>query len=559
MHFSLRICNKARHLPLLIHIVYHFHIVERLLSSEVKGYFSLVLHAHLPYIRYPENEQHLEERWLYEAITETYVPLLQLFENLLNDRVDFRITLSLTPSLLEMFNDDLLMARYQGYLDSLIELAEKEISRTQKDSRFGPVAEMYRDRFVRVRHVFEDVYGKDLTAAFRALLSSGKIEIITSAATHPFLPAIMPVRAAARAQIMLGSEYFSKTFGKKPGGMWLPECGFMPEIDPLLKEAGVKFFFLESHSLLSAHPRCRHSIYAPVKTPSGAIAFSRDVDSSKHVWSSMEGYPGDGDYRDFFRDIGFDLDLDCIKEHLPGGIRTFTGMKYYRITDKSDRKKPYIRRKALEKARLHAEHFAASKNDQILFLNKKLGIKPIITAAYDAELFGHWWFEGPEWLNFFLRKGAEKQSAFRLVTPSEYIFTAKETETAMPSMSSWGDKGYSSTWVDPSNEWIYKHLTRASKMMTQMSHANRYARGLLKRALNQAARELLLAQSSDWAFMMKTGNAAEFAKNKFTEHMKNFLDLQAEIDSGHINRKNLSVLESKNNIFRDIDYRIYDG
>lgn len=539
--------------------MYHFHIVERLLASEVKGYFSLVLHAHLPYIRYPENEHHLEERWFYEAITETYIPLLQLFENLLNDRVDFRITLSLTPSLLEMFNDDLLMARYQRYLDSLIELSEKEISRTRKDSRFGPVAEMYRDRFVRIRHVFEDVYGKDLTAAFRALLSSGKIEIITSAATHPFLPAIMPVRAAARAQIMLGSEYYSKTFGKKPGGMWLPECGFMPEIDPLLKEAGVKFFFLESHSLLSSDPPCRHSIYAPVKTPSGAIAFSRDVDSSKQVWSSMEGYPGDCDYRDFFRDIGFDLDLDCIKEHLPGGIRTFTGMKYYRITDRSDRKKPYIRRKALEKARLHAEHFAASKNDQILFLNKKLGIKPIITAAYDAELFGHWWFEGPEWLNFFLRKGAEKQSAFRLVTPSEYIFTAKETETAMPSMSSWGDKGYSSTWVDPSNEWIHKHLTNASKMMTQMSRANGYARGLLKRALNQAARELLLAQSSDWAFMMKTGNAAEFAKNKFTEHMKNFLDLQREIDSGHINRKNLSALESKNNIFRDIDYRIYNG
>jgi 1,4-alpha-glucan branching enzyme len=234
-------------------------------------------------------------------------------------------------------------------------------------------------------------------------------------------------------------------------------------------------------------------------------------------------------------------------------------LKYFRITDKSDRKKPYIRRRALEKAKLHAEHFAASKNDQVVFLNKKLGIRPIITAAYDAELFGHWWFEGPEWLNFFLRKGAEKQSVFRFVSPSEYISHTRETETAMPSMSSWGDKGYSSTWVNPSNEWIHRHLTKASKMMTQMSRANRHARGLLMRALNQAARELLLAQSSDWAFMMKTENASEFARNKFTEHMKNFLDLQREIDSGHINKNSLSALEDKNNIFRDIDYRIYSG
>jgi 1,4-alpha-glucan branching enzyme len=557
LHFSRQICNGVRHLPLFAHIRYDSSIVEKFLGSETKGYFSLVLHAHLPYIRHPENEDQLEERWLYEAITESYIPLLRLFGDLLNDGVDFRVTLSLTPTLIEMFNDDLLISRYERYLDRLIELSEKEIWRTRKDRRFRPVARMYRDRFVKTRHVFENVYRKDLTAAFRALSGSGKIEIITSAATHPFLPALMPVRSSARAQIMVGSEYFRRTFGKKPEGMWLPECGFTPEMDPLLREAGVKFFFLESHGLLGGSPPCRHGIYSPVKTPSGVIAFSRDVDSSRQVWSAMEGYPGDPDYRDFFRDIGFDLGTDYIDAYLPDGIRTFTGIKYYRITGKSDIKKPYIRRRALQKARLHAAHFSASKNDQVAFLRTKLGIRPIITAAYDAELFGHWWFEGPEWLNSFLRNGARGVNSFRFVTPSEYIAGTGETETSMPSMSSWGDGGYCATWVNPSNDWVYRHLTKAARSMRQLARANRGARGLLKRALNQAARELLLAQASDWTFMMKTGNASGFAERKFAAHINNFLDLQREIDSGRIHARSLTALENKNNIFHDIDYRIY--
>ena len=544
-------------MPLFAHIRYDSSIVKQLLGSEEKGCFSLVLHAHLPYIRHPEDEDHLEERWLYEAITESYIPLLRLFADLLNDGVDFRLTLSLTPTLLEMFNDDVLIARYGRYLDGLIDLSEKELWRTRKDRRFRPVARMYHDRFVKTRRVYEDVYRKDLTAAFRALSDSGKIEIITSAATHPFLPALMPVRSSARAQIMLGSEYFRRTFGKKPEGMWLPECGFTPEMDPLLKEAGIKFFFLESHGLLGGSPPSGHSIYSPVKTPSGVFAFSRDVDSSRQVWSAVGGYPGDPDYRDFFRDVGFDLGLDYVRAYLPGGIRTFTGIKYYRITGKTDHKRPYIRKRALQRARLHAEHFAASKNEQVARLRAELGIRPIITAAYDAELFGHWWFEGPEWLNFFLRKGSGKRSSFRFVTPSEYIAGAGETETAMPSMSSWGDGGYCATWVNPSNEWLHRHLINAARSMRQLAIAHRGARGLLKRALNQAARELLLAQASDWPFMMKTGNASGFAENKFTAHIKNFLALRGGITTGRIHRGHLTALENENKIFQDIDYRIY--
>jgi len=540
-----------------VRIVYHFFNMQICSPSRPSGYLSVVLHAHLPYIRYPENAGHLEERWLYEAITESYIPLLDLLENLLSDNVDFRITLSLTPTLIEMIRDELLMSRYGQYLDNLIDLAEKEVCRNRGHAAIRPLAAMYLRLFLRIRYLFDKVYRKDLTSAFGSLTSSGKIELITSTATHAFLPALITTPLAAEAQIQLGVDHHCRIFGKEPEGMWLPECGFVPALDAILGKSGIKYFFLESHGLLNSSPVSKYSIYSPVITPAGIVAFARDVESSKQVWSSAGGYPGDFDYRDFYRDIGFDLDDDYLKPYLPGGIRTFTGFKYFRITGRSDRKRPYVPKQALTKARIHANHFVSEKNNQIMFLSERLRISPVVTAAYDAELFGHWWFEGPEWLRSVLTKCHRKKNSFRFTTPSEYISEHKEIQSAMPSASSWGDKGYNSTWIHPSNKWIYKHLHRAAVLLARISLRNIHARGLLKRALNQALRELLLAQSSDWPFMMKTGNAAAFAENKFREHLKNFLDLHREISSGRIEKTNLLRLEQKNNLFKDADFRVY--
>ncbi len=528
-------------------------------SSNTKGYLIIALHAHLPYIRYPEHESHLEERWLYEAITETYIPLLDVFNCLLNDKTDFRITLSLSPTLVEMFNDPLLMERYKNHIGQLIELTEKEIFRTRKDSAFRPLAKMYHEKFLKIKYLFDIVYRKDLTAAFSSLQGSGKIEIITSAATHAYLPALMNEPRAVRAQLALASEHSGKFFGKKTSGIWLPECGFAPGIDAFVKDAGFSFFFLESHGVLNSIPKSRYSIYAPVRTPAGAVAFSRDAESSKEVWSSVEGYPGDFDYRDFYRDIGFDLDHDYVKPYLPGDTRTFTGIKYYRITGKTEDKRPYNPSRALQKTKIHASHFIRSREEQILMLHDRLRTIPVITAAYDAELFGHWWFEGPQWLDFFFRKSALLQNAFRFTTPSEYLSENSHLETVMPSASSWGNQGYSANWLDSSNAWIYRHLHRAARVMSETAGRNMNAGGITRRALTQAARELLLAQASDWAFMMKTGNASAFAEKKFREHIQNFFLLSDQITAGEINNSHLMHLEEKNALFSDLDYRIYAG
>ena len=532
-----------------------------------KGYLCIILHAHLPYVRHPEYDYFLEENWLYEAITETYIPLLDVFEKLINEGVDFRITLSLSPSLVEMFNDYLLRERYKRYVERLIELSEKEAHRTKGDIHFEPIVKMYNQRFRRIKYLFEDVYKRDLTSAFKALQDTGRIEIITSTATHAFLPNLLIYPQAVRAQIKIAKEHFKKNFNRFPKGIWLPECGYAPGIDRYLREEGIKFFFLDTHGVIYGRPLPQYGVYAPVFCPSGVIAFGRDVETSRQVWSSTEGYPGDTHYRDFYRDIGFDLDCEYIKPYInPDGMRTYTGLKYYRITGRADNKKPYDIAQAKKKAAEHASNFIFNRGLQVDFLSDTLRLNsinffPVIVATYDAELFGHWWFEGIDWLDFILRETQKKNVNFKTITPSEYIklFPSQYEclQTCQPSMSSWGHRGYNEVWLNSSNNYIYRHLHKMTNRMIYLADRFPEANGITRRALNQAARELLLSQHSDWAFMMNAGDATEYAKKRFTEHTARFNSLYKSIISKNIPKRWLVEIEDRDRIFADIDYRVF--
>lgn len=532
-----------------------------------KGYLCIILHAHLPYVRHPEYDYFLEENWLYEAITETYIPLLDVFGKLINEGVDFRITLSLSPSLVEMFNDYLLRERYKRYVERLIELSEKEGHRTKGDIHFEPIVKMYNQRFRRIKYLFEDVYKRDLTSAFKALQDTGRIEIITSTATHAFLPNLLIYPQAVRAQIKIAKEHFKKNFNRFPKGIWLPECGYAPGIDRYLREEGIKFFFLDTHGVIYGRPLPQYGVYAPVFCPSGVIAFGRDVETSRQVWSSTEGYPGDTHYRDFYRDIGFDLDCEYIKPYInPDGMRTYTGLKYYRITGRADNKKPYDIAQAKKKAAEHASNFIFNRGLQVDFLSDTLRLNsinffPVIVATYDAELFGHWWFEGIDWLDFILRETQKKNVNFKTITPSEYIklFPSQYEclQTCQPSMSSWGHRGYNEVWLNSSNNYIYRHLHKMTNRMIYLADRFPEANGITRRALNQAARELLLSQHSDWAFMMNAGDATEYAKKRFTEHTARFNSLYKSIISKNIPKRWLVEIEDRDRIFADIDYRVF--
>ena len=523
-----------------------------------KGYLCFVLHTHLPYVRHPEFDDFLEEDWLYEAITETYIPLIDIFERLVRDGVDFRITMSLTPTLVSMLGDGLLQERYARHIEKLIELADKELERTRFEAEFNRLAKMYSERFQLCRDVFNR-YGRNLVSAFKKFQDLGKIEIITCGATHGYFPLMETTKSSIRAQLKVAQSQYEKIFGRPARGIWLPECGYNPGDDHFLKEAGLKYFFTDAHAILHGSPRPKYGVFAPVYCKGSHIAcFGRDLESSKQVWSSVEGYPGDYVYREFYRDIGFDLDHEYIKPYISSdGIRINTGMKYYRITGNSPEKKPYVAEWASEKAGQHAGNFMFNRHKQIEYLYDLLQKKPIIVSPYDTELFGHWWFEGPIWLDSLIRKIHFDQDMIRMITPMEYLEENPRNQVITPSMSSWGYKGYSEVWLQGTNDWIYRHLHEASRRMEELTALYREPYGLIKRALNQALRELLLAQSSDWAFILATGTHTSYALKRTKEHLLRFIKLYDDIKANAVDEPWLSEIERKDNIFPDIDFRAH--
>ncbi len=519
-------------------------------SSLKRGYLALLLHAHLPYVRHPEYAFALEEQWLNEAITETYVPLLLMMDRLVEDRVEFRLTLSMTPTLVSMLRDPLLQSRYVNRLDALIELAKKETKRTQKDATLHELASLYLSRFLEIRDAFTTRYKMDLVAGFRSLMDLGRVEIIASAATHGYLPLLSVVPSSVRAQISIGIRQHEEVFGTKPRGFWLPECGYFPGVEEVLKDFGIRFFVLETHGLTHADPRPEHSVYAPITCPCGVAAFARDPESSTQVWSSLQGYPGDYDYREFYRDVAYDLDLDYVRPFIhPDGIRLDTGIKYYRITGKGDYKEVYVPSRAQGKAETHAGNFMFNREKQIEHLASIMDRKPLIMAPYDAELFGHWWYEGPLWLERLIRNIQKEQQIFRLVTPTEYLEEYPVNQVCLPSMSSWGRKGYNEVWLNDSNQWIYPRLHSASLIMEMMARRDP-ANGLERRALKQVARELLLAQASDWPFMISNGSTARYARSRLETHLHRFDKLTEEIHNGEIDRDGLEKVEEAGQYLR---------
>lgn len=524
------------------------------------GYFLLLLHAHLPFVRHPEHASFLEEGWLFEGITETYIPILDMVERQAADGIASHFSMSFTPCLCEMLSDPLLQERYSAHLEQLCRFAEQECGRTHNGTAAHRTAEMYASRLRRAQHVYEHVYERNILKGFRHFQNTGRLEILCSAATHPIMP-LMTEMPAVRAQLRMAVANYEKHFGRPPSGMWLPECAFRAGLDKEMANFGIRYFFIDSHGMLFATPRPKYGVYAPAVTPNGTVVFARDAESAREVWSSSDGYPGDERYREFYRDAGYDAPLEHVDNCLLGdGSRHAIGIKYHRITGAGvslDAKDWYDPDAAYHAADAHATDFLAKRIAQAHRLSPSMHIPPVIVAPYDAELFGHWWYEGPIFLDLFLRKMACDQDIIKAVTPSQYLALTPSVQTIIPSTSTWGDKGYFDVWINESNDWIYPLLHHAERRMIRLANEHPESEGEIRQALNQAARELMLAQSSDWAFIMAAGTMVSYAQRRVHTHLSRFNQLDAMIRTHKIDSLRLAEMEEQDSIFPEIDYRIY--
>jgi 1,4-alpha-glucan branching enzyme len=301
-------------------------------------------------------------------------------------------------------------------------------------------------------------------------------------------------------------------------------------------------------------------VYAPVMTERGVNVFARDPESSKQVWSQKEGYPGDFNYREFYRDLGYDADYEYIKPYLHSdGVRRGIGIKYHRITGEVPlgEKQYYDPARAQEKVDEHAGNFMFNRQSQLQWLSQKTYNPPIIVAPYDAELFGHWWYEGPAFLESLIRKIHFDQSEIELLSPCDYLDRHSIRQLQEPNPSTWGSEGTNLVWLNGSNAWIYRHQHWAEERMEELANRFPDADGDLRRALNQMARELMLMQSSDWAFIMTTGTTVPYAVKRFREHADRFRQIGEQIDGNRLDPAFIGKMESIDGIFPRADYHDY--
>jgi 1,4-alpha-glucan branching enzyme len=521
------------------------------------GCLALVLHTHLPYVRHPEHENFLEEIWLFEAMLETYLPLLGKLESLAERKIPFEMAVVLSPTLLAMWEDPLLQKRFQRYASDLAELSEREILRLKDQPEFIILAKMYLSRIREGVGRWEKKYRRDPAKGFQALAQGGNLELITCAATHGYLPLLGVREAAVRVQVQTALDEHERRLGIKSRGFWLPECGYQLGLERILAQCGVEYFFVDTHGLAQSSPQAAYGSFAPVLTSAGVAVLARDTESSKEVWSSKEGYPGDPLYRDFYRDIGFDLPVEDLSPQMkPEGLRRFTGLKYYRVTGGEGEKQPYDPARGLERARVHARDFLFKRVQQSLDIGRYMKRPPVMACMYDAELFGHWWFEGPNFIACLFEEAHAQGVPLEFTTPSRILAQPYPLQTVQPRPSSWGYGGYSEFWLNEANDWVYPLLVKACDRLTQAIQDHPRAGDSQKRAFNQALRELLLAQASDWPFMMKTGHHAVYAKGRIQTHLDRLNAILDILENGVLKPGELAKIERLTPLFPRLDYRV---
>ncbi len=517
--------------------------------------FALVLHSHLPYARGAGRWPHGEE-WVHEAILGTYLPLLGLLHDLRDGGVPYRVTIGLTPTLLEQLADADIDHRFIEYCDDQIHRATQDVKRFggNGDTERGALAMFYLSLFRAHREAYALRFGRDLVGAFADLARTGHVEILTSGATHGYLPLLDP--ASVHAQLAVGTRTTRRRTGVEPRGIWLPECAYAPGLEDILESYGITHFFTDpalfgARRLVEPSHRFegRRSGDA-VATPlvdgdavdvlrpylvrgSAVAALARHDTVSGQVWSAMMGYPGDPSYREFHR-----------KDER-------SGLRYWRVTDVRvglAGKGAYSPGAASERVRSHADHFVQLVRDTLAERPDRTR-SALLTVTFDAELFGHWWFEGIDWLGRVLRELAARGP--RPVTVDEYLRADPPRERVALQEGSWGKNNDHTTWVNERTQWMWTELERMSHEVTALRVVPPSG-ALRERAARQAMRELLLAQSSDWPFLVTTGQAADYAVERFKSHALRFRRSAQIAQHGEASDEvELRSLERADNVFID--------
>ena len=516
--------------------------------------------------------------------------MLRVLGRLEKDGIGLHCNLSLSPVLLEQLTHPVFVAEFPKYLmRKIVSAREDEAFFTQSgEVHYAETARFWHRFFSEALSDFEALQG-NIVAGFKHFNDAGLIEILTCCATHGYLP-LLGTDESVRAQLAVAVQTHMRHFGQRPKGVWIPECGYRPAgmwsypvsnsdgtpiappfqrigVEQALAEQGLEFFFVDTHlveesqtvsspyskvspSRLPDPGSDQRGLYHPYFVDGSAAqlkttVFPRDPRTGLQVWSGDLGYPGDGNYCDFH------------KKRWPGGHR------YWRVTGPHvgmEGKEPYYPQQARARVQSHASHFVG-----LVYEALQPGFSdpapPILSAPFDAELFGHWWFEGPLWLEAVARTLHEYPCGVQLVSASDYLAKYPRAGSVSMQEGSWGAEGTNQVWMNPETSWTYGHLYQAELFIREMCTAGEWKKSPLATAIvQQLCRELLLLESSDWQFLITTGAARDYAELRFLTHNDQFGELRSiwetYVQSGELNEHQaarLAEIQERDNIFPDLD------
>lgn len=473
----------------------------------------IFLHSHLPFSlnkgRWPFGEE-----WLFEISLSTYLPLLKIFFELKEKNINFNLNIGITPVLMDQLKSQYFVEKFLEYIEIKEKRGEHDYERYKNYLKIKLTLDHYMNELYELKNLFIKI-NYDIVDAFKKFQDEGYLEIGTSAITHAYLP-LLKYDFSRELQIKNGVNVYKKYINKKPNIIWLPECAYKPGIEKILKEANIKFFILNYHSLfeesedvliygkgeLKVKFNDKFSTFFLYKTDYGPYALLRNSETSEKVWSRDYGYPGDGDYREFHKK----------SEN--------SGFQYWKITDKNlplDKKDYYDYKKAIEKSKIHAIDFNNNLEKLFIDFNNKYNVNGLIVAAYDTELFGHWWYEGVNFIKELLIL-SNKSEVYKTST-TENLSKIFPTKKGKFIESSWGSGGFHYTWYNSNTIWMWEKIHEVEDKFMKLSNS------IDKSKLNALLKEKFLLESSDFPFLVTTSTAKDYAINRFNEHYNKFKKL----------------------------------
>jgi 1,4-alpha-glucan branching enzyme len=528
--------------------------------------------------------------WINEAAAECYLPLLHTLDRLNKEGIKPRWTVNMTPILAEQLNDEAFKDDFESYCQAKIDsaLEDQKLFEQQGDLWMQGLAAFWQRQYTRGLVQFKHQWNRSIIEAFRYFQDQGCIEIITCGATHGYLP-LLGTEESVNAQVQLGVEAYKKYFGRQPRGIWLPECAYRPSYDwkapvgsteipwprrgveDFLKTHGIEYFFTDSHMIRGgaplgtygaqfpqlaelfarssknfAPPAELRSEYEHYELANGVVCFARDPATTVKVWSGDVGYPGDPQYLEFHKQL------------YPGRLR------YWRISeDKADlgQKQPYDPWKAFENIQNHAVDLVNTLKGTLATYAGQSDRPGTLVAMYDTELFGHWWWEGPEFLYEFTR-ALYADGEIEMVSGGDVMDTDPARHQISLPEGSWGEGGYHYIWLNDGNYWTWEKLYPVQRRFKKL--VSELADGPAKELMEQCARELLLAESSDWQFLISTFSARDYAEVRFQDHIDRFTqlaDLAERVHRGEIMTPSeeafLKDCQLKDAPFQEIDLKYW--